>query len=360
MSICQEINQLLNKRRIIRLTSMREFVVRVFTNFTVTNSTELLGRTSEEMRLAGVRVVMNESGDADLAVVLNAVVQPKWVRVPAGQLVKVLQEPVISNPVTHLFTYRHSSIYDQIFTHTPSGAKSREVLSLPLTGTFVDPEEVADLTIEQKSKTVSIIASTLSVLPGHKRRSEFITQLLSARPDLIEHTFGKGRPSELVRKVDGLREYRYSVAIENTRSPRYITEKFCDCILAGTVPLYYGAPDIGEYFPPESFIALPMDDMQQCLNILNRLSEDDYRNRIPALLEARRLIRDRYSVGALILARIDAVSGTSTQEKMLKILFRLDGVLMQCQRFGVTLLPRRIISCLLTVSRRILSSRLAN
>jgi hypothetical protein len=34
----------------------------------------------------------------------------------------------------------------------------------------------------------------------------------------------------------------------------YITEKLFDCLYAGTIPLYLGAPDIVRYVPQEVFI----------------------------------------------------------------------------------------------------------
>jgi hypothetical protein len=304
------------------------------------------------MRNAGVSVIFNKSGKADFAIVLNSVTKPRWVKIPDDGLIKVLQEPRIKNPLTHLFTYRHSRIYDHVYTHHSDGTDPREILSLPLTGTFVNPEEVSSQFVETKTKLVSLIASTLSILPGHKQRTEFISQLLQFRPDLREHTFGRGRASELVRKIDGLREYRYSIAIENTSSPRYVTEKFYDCILAGTVPLYYGAPDIADYFPNESFIALPIHDMPKCLSILSELSEHDYSARVPALLEARDLIRNRYSVGALILSRAKHLPPDNSKHSSVHNLFRLDGILTQCQRLGVTVLPRRTLAIVLATVRK--------
>ena len=34
----------------------------------------------------------------------------------------------------------------------------------------------------------------------------------------------------------------------------YITEKLFDCLYAGTIPLYLGAPDILEYVPEDIFV----------------------------------------------------------------------------------------------------------
>ena len=58
---------------------------------------------------------------------------------------------------------------------------------------------------------------------------------------------GRGyKPFEL--KQDGLLAYHYSVVIENVSESDYFTEKLLDCMLCGTLPIYYGPKNIGEYF----------------------------------------------------------------------------------------------------------------
>ena len=34
----------------------------------------------------------------------------------------------------------------------------------------------------------------------------------------------------------------------------WITEKIFDCLFTGTIPVYWGAPDIADHVPPECFI----------------------------------------------------------------------------------------------------------
>jgi hypothetical protein len=55
-------------------------------------------------------------------------------------------------------------------------------------------------------------------------------------------------------KLATLAGYRFALAIENTRFAGYVSEKLFDCLYAGTVPVYDGAPDIAQYVPPEAFI----------------------------------------------------------------------------------------------------------
>ncbi|CAI7795387.1 unnamed protein product [Closterium sp. NIES-53] len=48
--------------------------------------------------------------------------------------------------------------------------------------------------------------------------------------------------------------FLFSLAIERHHRPAYVTEKFFLPLLAGSVPIYYGAPDVSTFAPPESFI----------------------------------------------------------------------------------------------------------
>jgi len=54
--------------------------------------------------------------------------------------------------------------------------------------------------------------------------------------------------------VQKYKPYKFVIACENTRLKGYITEKIVSAMLAGAIPIYYGAPDIAEHFNPKSFI----------------------------------------------------------------------------------------------------------
>ena len=58
------------------------------------------------------------------------------------------------------------------------------------------------------------------------------------------------------KKLEILRQYKFSLCLENTSFPGYITEKIFDCFVAGVVPVYLGAPDILNHVPEGCFIDL--------------------------------------------------------------------------------------------------------
>ena len=105
-------------------------------------------------------------------------------------------------------------------------------------------------TLYPKNKLISMITSDKLYSEGHRRRVAFAHRMKD-KLDL----FGRGF-NEINTKDEGLRDYMFSVAIENIQWPGYYTEKILDCFLTGTVPIYYGDPLIGEVFNMEGIILL--------------------------------------------------------------------------------------------------------
>jgi hypothetical protein len=58
-------------------------------------------------------------------------------------------------------------------------------------------------------------------------------------------------------KTETLRTYKFTIAFENAQHfPGYITaDKIFDPMQAGSIPIYWGAPNITEYVPQNCFIA---------------------------------------------------------------------------------------------------------
>lgn len=102
-----------------------------------------------------------------------------------------------------------------------------------------------------KTSMLSVIASKKRRLRGHRLRHMAVDWL--RRNCIDAGIFGRAY-AKLEDKADGLARYRYSIVIENTRQPGYITEKIIDALLMRCVPIYWGAPDIDTYFDAGSII----------------------------------------------------------------------------------------------------------
>lgn len=90
-------------------------------------------------------------------------------------------------------------------------------------------------------------------------------------------------------KLDTLAKYRFSICYENAKNiPGYITEKALDCLRAGTVPVYGGAPNIERWIPADCTIDLrSFSSYPELYNKLAHMSAEEhgaYLDRIQSFL----------------------------------------------------------------------------
>jgi len=52
-------------------------------------------------------------------------------------------------------------------------------------------------------------------------------------------------------KLAMIAQYKFTLAFENSITWDYVTEKFFDPLIAGSVPVYLGAPNVAEFAPGE-------------------------------------------------------------------------------------------------------------
>lgn len=55
-------------------------------------------------------------------------------------------------------------------------------------------------------------------------------------------------------KIDALSHAEFTLAFENAIGNGYISEKIFDAMKAGSIPIYFGAPDIDQYVPKDCYI----------------------------------------------------------------------------------------------------------
>ena len=66
-------------------------------------------------------------------------------------------------------------------------------------------------------------------------------------------------------KWDALAAYHYHLVLENSCVPDYWTEKLRMPFLAWCVPLVWGCPNLADYFPADSFVALGSERCRRSL-----------------------------------------------------------------------------------------------
>lgn len=126
--------------------------------------------------------------------------------------------------------------------------------------------------LHNKIKGISMIYSDKQYLTGHKLRHQIAHSTQGI--DL----FGRGTTRPIKDKEEALVDYRFSIVIENAKTENYFTEKLVDSLIVGTVPIYWGAPNIGDFFDIRGMIII--EGAEGIQNIVDSLTENDYISRI--------------------------------------------------------------------------------
>lgn len=227
------------------------------------------------------------SNDFDYLVIFN---HSKKKFLPSKSIA-FIQEPSWSSHVRPKYLDKWTSIvffHDKNLLNLRSSIIVEQRSYLPYYSS-VSLSQILNTTL-QKNRKMSFILSGLSGSYNYGFRQHLLSEIL--KTDLPIDIYGrdlnifdKRYKGQLTDKFDGLRDYQYSIAIENTCERNYVTEKFIDCILNLTVPIYLGAPNIQELFLPNSFINLNVKEPIKQLSEI--LMTSQYKNHLHSLCIAR-------------------------------------------------------------------------
>ena len=194
----------------------------------------------------------------------------------------------------HLLTNRPPEAENHPHYHLGRGYFLWFVHDVPKTGAVTD-----------KPNVISTVCSAKQMRhTQHHARYRLVKEL--SREIAGFDWYGKG-VKPLARKEDALTPYKYHVAIENHIAPRHWSEKFADAILCECLPFYAGDPALGEIFPKECFIPIPIDDAAEAVRIVKAaIAGDEYVKRREAILEAKRLILGKYNFWHQVIEVIES------------------------------------------------------
>ena len=112
---------------------------------------------------------------------------------------------------------------------------------VPFGGCWILPENYR---VHAKFKLLSMLYSSKRSTTGHKLRHQIANTITPSTIDM----FGSGANNPFDIKDSFLPHYMFSIVVENSQEPSYFTEKLLDCFAVGTIPIYWGTPDIGDFF----------------------------------------------------------------------------------------------------------------
>ena len=168
-------------------------------------------------------------------------------------------------------------------------------------------DELAAMDIPQKTRNISVVTSSLCMMPGHLKRLNFIDMLKRRYGDKIDF-FGRGIKF-IDDKAEAINPYLFHICLENTAEKNYWSEKLADPILGYAVPIYFGDKSIFDYFPPESMYYIDINKPHAALETIDKILADPqkaYNAKIEGLKRARRKLIDEYNFFPTLIKIISA------------------------------------------------------
>lgn len=134
----------------------------------------------------------------------------------------------------------------------------------------------------KKSSLLSIVSSTKQYCPLHSFRIDLAKEIERTHIGDVMGTI----VNRYVKIGDSLTDYMYSVGIENAQTKYYYTEKLMNCFASMTVPVYYGATEIGKFFNPDGIIEIKEPSVECAIETIKKwCSREDYESRKEAIID---------------------------------------------------------------------------
>lgn len=137
-----------------------------------------------------------------------------------------------------------------------------------------------------KEYSVSFLCGGKTITSGHRLRHEIWAE--AQQINLSKKFFISGNYSGAVKnphsfpvlgnKKHQLFDSMFHICIENVKNKNFFTEKLIDCLYAKTIPIYYGCPNIGDWFDTRGFIIV--DNVNDVIEATNNLTADTYMQKL--------------------------------------------------------------------------------
>jgi hypothetical protein len=138
----------------------------------------------------------------------------------------------------------------------------------------------------EKTKLISVICSTQDMTPSHRMRIRFAQELEKHLGSKIIW-YGNGI-NQADTKWEAIADYKYTVVLENQSRHNVITEKIMDAYLGLSYPIYWGAPNITDYFDERSLTRINIENSKKSISTIEKiLGSLDYESVLPHILKSK-------------------------------------------------------------------------
>jgi len=227
----------------------------------------------------------------------TSIAQDSFQKNPNTRNIYIQLEPDAIRPVQNEIIARAKE-YDYIITFNEHILKECSNAYKYLFGmTRITPEDEKNIDIYKKKFNITFITNDKLMTVGHHfRHTIFYNQkkIVSIPKSFYISTDSKNLPNidnnprlpaEATRKIELFENSQFSLVMENSKQTHYFTEKICDCLITKTIPVYYGCPNISEYFDTTGWVIIDNESMDDLIIKLSILTPDYYMKYIDTVMK---------------------------------------------------------------------------
>jgi hypothetical protein len=201
----------------------------------------------------------------------------------------ILQEPDIICPYHTDETIRMIDKYVHVYTFNEKLLTMFPEKTTRYLGNYATVEPFED----KKIFKISGWASTkiYNDAPGHHLRLEIYNRQLELSNCTFFRSINRNIGTSLPEVIEGknpflgedfigggkkclFEGFQFSIVLENSQQKNYFTEKIIDCLITKTIPIYWGCPNISEFFDTTGWLFF--HNFESLLEIINNLDETYY------------------------------------------------------------------------------------
>ncbi|MEW6054241.1 MAG: hypothetical protein AB1552_10720 [Nitrospirota bacterium] len=186
---------------------------------------------------------------------------------------------------------RNRDLFDLILAHDEEILTACSNSRLFVFGTsWIDPSDAQQIEPTKKTFDVSFICGAKKFTEGHLLRQKIWFRqkeikmpksfwISGALPveSIDNNPILPISPSSKLLMMSS----QFHIAIENAKVNNWFTEKLLDCFITKTIPIYWGCPNISNYFDPYGMIFA--ESVQAIIDICNTLNPAYYHHRVASI-----------------------------------------------------------------------------
>lgn len=168
-------------------------------------------------------------------------------RVRSRYKIAWLREPYCLHPDIYEAALTNAHKFDLVLTYyQPYLDLGRNFRFCPYGGTWIDRR---DWGIKPKTKLCSMLIGSKMSTRGHQIRHE-IADMIEREGYSVDFYGVRGEPVGYGQdtKLKVLSDYCFSIVTETCREDNLFTEWLLDCFAVGTIPIFWGCPNVDRFF----------------------------------------------------------------------------------------------------------------